>query len=434
MPIGAVQAEVLIVGAGPAGLLLAGDLAADGVSVLVLERERGGSLAPGEAMLHARALEQLDIRGIADRLVDTGRSVTRLDIGPVSLSLGHLPSRFPFALVTAQHELRSLLAARAMSLGARVLPGVQVAGLRQDSAGTQLLATERGRPARSYAAPYLVGADGADSAVRTALGPPLIGPPLLGLPGGWRQAPRLVVGRVLLAGEAAHTDPEPGTGGPGLEAGLQDAANLSWKLAAVLRGTAGPVLLGSYHDERSYAVRRLARLCHALGAPRRSWSPLLGEAAAAVLLAGPLADRAARAVAGLSLAYPTGAGSHRLAGRRAPDVPLAEIPPSDVVPLAGGGPWRLHEALGERRPVLLVDLAALASTDLAALLALWPGRVTVAAPAAAGPARVVLVRPDGYVAWATDTRAPTRRYSGLRQALSHWCGPPAADGRVAALS
>ena len=424
MPIGAVQAEVLIVGAGPAGLLLAGDLAADGICVLVLERERGGSLTPGEVMLHARALEQLDVRGIADRLVDAGRAITRLDVGPASLTLAQLPSRFQFALVTAQHELRGLLSARATSLGARILPGVQVSGLRQDSAGTQVLATERGRPARSYAAPYLVGADGADSTVRTALGLPL-----LRLPGGWRQVPRLASGRVLLAGEAAHTDPEPGTGGPGLEAGLHDAANLGWKLAAVLRGTAGSALLGSYHDERGYAVRRMARMCHAL-APRWPRS-LLGEAAA-ILLAGSLADRAARAVAGLSLAYPAGPGSHRLAGRRMPDVSLAEVPPSEAVPLAGGGPWRLHEALGERRPVLLVDAAALASTDLAALLALWPGRLTVAAPAApTGPARVVLVRPDGYVAWATDTRAPTRRYAGLRQALNRWCGPPAAGRRMA---
>jgi 2-polyprenyl-6-methoxyphenol hydroxylase-like FAD-dependent oxidoreductase len=93
--------DVLIVGAGPTGLLLAGDLAAAGVPVTVLERRAQESNLSRAFVVHARTLELLDARGLADELISTGRTLNRLSLfDPVVLDLSRLPSRFPFLLVT----------------------------------------------------------------------------------------------------------------------------------------------------------------------------------------------------------------------------------------------------------------------------------------------------------------------------------------------
>src|SRR3954469_21976522 len=97
-----VDMDVIVVGAGPTGLLLAGDLAAAGVSCTVLERRREESNLTRAFGVHARTLELLDARGIAADLVATGITVSGL--GPVSVDLLSLPTRFPYALVTPQYE------------------------------------------------------------------------------------------------------------------------------------------------------------------------------------------------------------------------------------------------------------------------------------------------------------------------------------------
>jgi 2-polyprenyl-6-methoxyphenol hydroxylase-like FAD-dependent oxidoreductase len=92
--------EVLIVGAGPTGLLLAGDLAAAGVACTVLERRADESNLTRAFAVHARTLELLDARGIADDLVATGTAVGTLRLfGKFQLDLSRLPSRFPFVLM-----------------------------------------------------------------------------------------------------------------------------------------------------------------------------------------------------------------------------------------------------------------------------------------------------------------------------------------------
>jgi 2-polyprenyl-6-methoxyphenol hydroxylase-like FAD-dependent oxidoreductase len=118
--------EVAIVGAGPTGLLLAGDLAAAGVPCTVLERRAGESNLTRAFSVHARTLELLDARGLADGLLGTGTTVDRLHVigGPV-LDLRWLPSRFPFMLITPQYHAERLLARRARALGARVVEGVE---------------------------------------------------------------------------------------------------------------------------------------------------------------------------------------------------------------------------------------------------------------------------------------------------------------------
>jgi 2-polyprenyl-6-methoxyphenol hydroxylase-like FAD-dependent oxidoreductase len=102
--------DVVVVGAGPVGLLVAGDLAAAGVQVTVLERRLEESNLTRAFVVHARTLEQLDARGVADRLLATGTKVDHFQLfGSVSVDLAPLPSRFPFMLVTPQYEVEKVL-------------------------------------------------------------------------------------------------------------------------------------------------------------------------------------------------------------------------------------------------------------------------------------------------------------------------------------
>lgn len=119
VPRDATTADVLVVGAGPTGLLLAGDLAARGLSVTVIERRRRSTSNMTRAFaVHARTLEVLDARGLADELLKTGSRLTGLRLfGNLSLDLSRLRSRFPFVLITPQYEIEHLLERRALSAG-----------------------------------------------------------------------------------------------------------------------------------------------------------------------------------------------------------------------------------------------------------------------------------------------------------------------------
>jgi hypothetical protein len=119
-----------------------------------------------------------------------------------------------------------------------------------------------------------------------------------------------------------------------------------------------------------------------------------------------------RAVSGIGIAYEAPRSEHRLVGRRAPDVRLAS---------GNAGKTRLYELLRSGRFVLLTPAGA-----GAAIGRRWSGRVDLATPADA-TLPMVLVRPDGYVAWATDETAPASRDAALRTALTRWCGQPAPD-------
>src|SRR5258708_39908733 len=114
------MSDVIVVGAGPSGLLLAGDLARAGVAVTVLERRGQESNLTRAFAVHARTLELLDARGLADDLVSTGQRVAQLRVlGRVSVDLSGLPSRFPFVLVTPQYQTEQLLTERAVRFGAQ---------------------------------------------------------------------------------------------------------------------------------------------------------------------------------------------------------------------------------------------------------------------------------------------------------------------------
>ena len=167
--------RVLIVGAGPSGLL-AGDLAAAGVACTVLERRAEESNLTRAFAVHARTLELLDARGVADELVATGQRVDTLQLfGRVVVDLSRLPSRFPFVLITPQYETERVLEERARALGAEVVTGAEVVGLRQDADGVELDVRARDGTVGQRRAAWVVGADGVHSAVRHALGLPFPG-------------------------------------------------------------------------------------------------------------------------------------------------------------------------------------------------------------------------------------------------------------------
>lgn len=237
--------------------------------------------------------------------------------------------------------------------------------------------------------------------------------------GNSRQADRYRDGRILLAGDAAHVF---GLGGS-LNAGLLDALNLGWKLAAELRGRAPDGLLDSYHAERHAAGQRAllqTRAQRAISADDeygRAARQLLDE-----LLAYPEPARhLGELIAGSDVRYDmAGPGQvsqpvHPLTGRIAPDLRLA----------TADGRTRVAEVMRAARPVLL-DF-----TDdgrVAAAAAQWSGPVTLllATPmTGAAAADGLLIRPDGYVAWASGPGA-TDPAAGLEAALRAWCGEPAA--------
>ena len=229
-----------------------------------------------------------------------------------------------------------------------------------------------------------------------------------------RQAATYRRGRVLLAGDAAHIHPPQG--GQGLNVGVQDAVNLGWKLAQVVRGTSPETLLDTYHAERHPVGARVVHNARGRvapgGAPERP-QPLRDRVAARVAMNDPR-RHVAGMISGLDVHYDLGEG-HPLLGRRMPDLDLR----------TADGPTRLiallHDAQG-----LLIDLDG--SGTVAADP--WADRVRcvrgthdgvwelpVVGEVDAPPA--VLVRPDGHVAWVGGPADP-----GLTGALETWFGPP----------
>jgi 2-polyprenyl-6-methoxyphenol hydroxylase-like FAD-dependent oxidoreductase len=411
-------------------------------------------------------------------------------LGRDSLDLSGLPTRFPFVLITPQYHMERLLEQRARSLGAQFDSATMVTDVRQDAGHAEAEFRTRAGDSGTRNARYLVGADGSRSTVRQKLGVAFPGqsvissvmladvrlsdPPadvlqisanhaglafLAPFGDGWyrviawnrsrqapdtepvdldeirqitrlvlgsdfgmhdprwmsrfhndeRQVPRYRVGRVFLAGDAAHVHSP--AGGQGMNTGLQDAANLSWKLAAAWHGWAGDSLLDSYHAERYPVGKFVLRLSGDLLKVALIRSDLvrtgIAKLAAASTHVGPLGGRAVLSVSGIGISYPAGRGAHPLQGKRMPDVPLA-----------GGG--RLYELLRSGSFILLAGAGqALPAADG------WADRIRLAERTRQHP-RLILVRPDGYIAWASDEPGADQRDRQLRAALTSWCGDAAA--------
>jgi 2-polyprenyl-6-methoxyphenol hydroxylase-like FAD-dependent oxidoreductase len=172
--------DVAVVGAGPTGLLLAGDLARAGVSCALLESHPERSGLTRAFAVHARTLEQLDARGVADELVASGTPVSTLRfLADAELDLSRLPSRFPYVLVTPQYETERVLEQRARSQGADIRHGTEVTGLAQHPDGVEVMVQPDGQPEQLVRAGYVVGADGMHSTVRQGLGMPFPGKPVV---------------------------------------------------------------------------------------------------------------------------------------------------------------------------------------------------------------------------------------------------------------
>ncbi|MFI9486375.1 FAD-dependent monooxygenase [Promicromonospora sp. NPDC052451] len=459
--------DVIVVGAGPTGLLLAGDLATAGARVTVLEKRPAGLSNLTRAFaVHARSLEVLDARGLADELLPQGTPVRSLRLFQrLTLDLGDLPSRFGYVLIAPQYEVERLLRRRAEAAGAVFRHDTAVTGLTQDDDGVTVTAAD-GSAVRGA---YLVGTDGSRSTVREAVGIPFPGHAVIRsmvladvrlarrpddvltvaaendslgflapFGDGWyrfigwhgnrdvgedvpvdldevravaratlhddygmtearflsrfhadeRQAPTYRAGRVLLAGDAAHVHSP--AGGLGMNTGLQDAANLGWKLAAALRLPAGArdALLGSYEAERHPVGRQVLRVSGGILRIATIPGPVAAAARRAVVGAvshvAPVRRRAALTVSALGVAYRRPRGAHPLVGSRSRDLPLE-------------GGTRLAEALRAGRFVLVAPAGAPAA-DLPAALGEVDRAERVEARRTDGGATTLLVRPDGYVA------------------------------------
>lgn len=510
---------VVVVGAGPTGLLLAGDLAAAGVPVTLVEkREHRISNLSRAFVAHARTLEQLDARGLADELEARGRRLDRIALfGRLSVRLDTLPSRFNHLLVIPQYEVEEVLERRAVEAGVRFRYETEVtavvqgegevaggAGGAHGAGSTHGVAvdvrTADGGTDRLTAA-YVVGTDGHRSAVREAVGLPFPGKSVIrsvvladvrldeqpeevltaNAVGdafafvapfgdgyhrviGWhrgrdvpdsepldldevreitrlalgrdygmrdarwmsrfhcdeRQAPAYRVGRVFLAGDAAHVHTP--AGGQGMNTGLQDAANLGWKLAAVLGGHADPALLDSYQAERHPVGRAVLRSSGGivrLAMAKSPWMLALRTALTTfVNHVPPARTRAIGQITGIGYEYPAPRGAHRLVGTRVPDVALST---GRLYEALRGGRFVLVGPRGANRPA--VRPAALdgpQGTDEPLVLGARKDRLT-AATWTSDRRTTVLVRPDGYVAWAAEDADD----AAVEGALAQWVGAAA---------
>jgi 3-(3-hydroxy-phenyl)propionate hydroxylase len=234
-----------------------------------------------------------------------------------------------------------------------------------------------------------------------------------------RQAASYRAGRVLLAGDSAHVHSP--MGGQGLGVGVQDAVNLGWKLAQVVKGTSPESLLDTYHAERHPVAARVLRNTMAQVALTRTdeRTEALREIVAELLSLDEGRKRIAGMMCGLDIHYDLGEG-HPLLGRRMPDLDL----------VTADGPERVFSLLHDARPVLL-NLGEPGGFDIAP----WADRVQVVDAEYGGEWELpvigevtapvsVLIRPDGYVAWvgiSEDPGGPTD--AGLLEALTTWFGP-----------
>jgi 2-polyprenyl-6-methoxyphenol hydroxylase-like FAD-dependent oxidoreductase len=229
-----------------------------------------------------------------------------------------------------------------------------------------------------------------------------------------RQAESYREGRVLLAGDSAHVHYP--AGGQGLSLGVQDAVNLGWKLAQVVKGISPESLLDTYQDERQPVGARVLRHTMALGVLQRGDERTLALVDLMLELVSMDEPRKwlVGIISGLDIHYDFGEG-HPLLGRRMPDLDL----------VTADGPLRVFSLLHDARPLLL-NLGESSNRDITP----WADRVRMIDARYDGPWEIpllgavsapsaVLIRPDGYVAWVSD-----RTDNGLRDALTTWFGAP----------
>jgi 2-polyprenyl-6-methoxyphenol hydroxylase-like FAD-dependent oxidoreductase len=326
---------VVIVGAGPVGLVAACDLARRGIGVRIVDKLAAPTSESRAIAIHARSCDMLDRMGVLDDLIATGVKSTAMNMFANGKKMFRAPldtvdSQFAYTLITAQTETERVLTEHLSALGVTIDRGVELKDLTQDDAAVHLVLQRADGTTEHVDTPWVIGTDGGHSSVRRLVGAklqgsfkgerfilgdvevepqfdntnmytyfdsdgPVVTLPMLGgrvrflaqihdapgaplnlnptteqlqkiiderIGGVTITAPHWVTcfeihhgqvseyrwGRVFLAGDAAHIHSP--AGGQGMNTGMQDAFNLCWKLAMVIKGDGGDTLLDSYHAER----------------------------------------------------------------------------------------------------------------------------------------------------------------------------------------
>jgi 2-polyprenyl-6-methoxyphenol hydroxylase-like FAD-dependent oxidoreductase len=476
--------EVIVIGAGPTGLVTATELEAAGVSAVVVDRVAMGSKAPRAGAVQPRTSEVFEMRGLLEpmRAVKPSWASESGHFAGLRTDYSKLPEHGPM-MHLAQNDIEEFLERRLGERGVSVLRRHALAGIEQDEHGVTATITGPDGETGTITGRYLVAADGGHSTARKLLGVgfpgragsetgiiadirvrnatarqlldpvsvmgiPAVGPDgswamIFALSGGWvrlfacvacapgrevpvtevevadalhtvfgpevelvesrnlgriddaaRQIPNYRVGRVFFVGDSAHIHLP--FGGQGLNLGVQDAVNLSWKLIAALRGHAPEGLLDTYQAER-YPIAemvlsnaRAQGLLANFGAVNNPDLPQL-RALFDRLMALPEVNRFITGMlSGVDIQYPMPGAAHPLLGKR-------------LYPIR----------LSPDRGVLIDPTGAFA--DVARK---WADRIEYRRGEQAA-----LVRPDGYVAWASEE---TGDETGLVDALTHWFGAAAS--------
>jgi 2-polyprenyl-6-methoxyphenol hydroxylase-like FAD-dependent oxidoreductase len=333
---------VVIVGAGPVGLVAACELPRRAVDIRIIDKLAEPTTESRAIAIHARSCDMLDRMGVLDDLIATGVKSTGMNMFANGKKMFRAPldtvdSAFPYALITAQTETERVLTEHLTGLGVTIERGVTLAELQQDADAVHLVLQRADGTTEQVDTAWVIGTDGGHSSVRRLVGTKLDGSfegerfilgdvevepcfdntnmytyfhsdgPVVTLPmigdrvrflaqihdapgaplnlnptiaelqsivderiGGrtittshWLscfeihhgQVPEYRAGRIFLAGDAAHIHSP--AGGQGMNTGMQDAFNLSWKLAEVIKGDAGDPLLDSYNAERHPVGKRV---------------------------------------------------------------------------------------------------------------------------------------------------------------------------------
>jgi 2-polyprenyl-6-methoxyphenol hydroxylase-like FAD-dependent oxidoreductase len=504
--------DVVVVGAGPVGLVAACELARRGVNVKVIDKLAEPTDESRAIAVHARSLDMFDRMGIVDELIATGVKSTGMQMFVGGKKLFRVPldsvdSAFAYTFVTAQTETERVLTNRLSELGVTIDRGVELVAMTQDDHAVHLSVRRADGSTEQIDTAWVVGSDGGHSTVRHLVGTKLHGSfkgerfilgdveaqhrldntnmytffspdgPVVTLPmrggrvrflaqvhdapgaplnlhptqqelqkildtriGGitittshWLtrfeihhgQVAAYRHGRVFLTGDAAHIHSP--AGGQGMNTGMQDAFNLGWKLATVIRGEAGETLLNSYHAERhpvaegvidfTGALTRIGTLRGVARMARDAVVRVVGNVAPAVRRMAaaveetavtyhdsPIAvgkrPRRAKVAAGDHIPHVTDAKLQKqLGAARGGDSPghtIITIASGQVAPAAGGG--------GQVQVLVTGDDMAVAGYD--AVIADPKGLLADRLGLKNG-GRVV-VRPDGYIGAVTtlhDTSA-----------------------------
>jgi 2-polyprenyl-6-methoxyphenol hydroxylase-like FAD-dependent oxidoreductase len=522
-------AAVIVVGAGPTGLMLAYELRLAGVDVTVVERRPGPRSKPKANGLSGQILDVLAFRGLlAECETEAGspvRPATGFPFGTLQINARHVRDNPLRVLGLAQQQLEDVLNRHVRDLGATFLANHELRSVDQDLNTVYAQLSGPDGPL-TISGRFLVGCDGGRSRTRDSAGIGFVGethaevqrlceievpswltvcqnddlmaPGLATIHAGvtrtdtgifaygrlrsgrlliqttedqltddtadhgdaayehdvgpltadaMRQSIRRVLradfpierprrlssyrfrarlaqtyrrGRILLAGDAAHSFPATGVG---INAGMSDAVNLGWKLAGAVHGWAPPALLDTYHHERHAAASSLLRLTQAQVALRRhddAAARALRELFTDLMHDQQPVQRLAAAIAGTDNRYDnpqiSNAPRMPLAGRFVPNLSLhTEHGATDITQL-------MHSA----RPVFL-NLGT--STILTEACDRWRHRVDLHdARTSDSELAALLIRPDGYIAWsASEGDNPTMAVNTLTTVLRQWFGEPRTD-------